>query len=46
MRSWEEWAEGSAADSNTSRNWIKILAILLVLLSIGGIIVWLVIELL
>jgi hypothetical protein len=44
-RSWDDWVDGDAAKSRRSWNWAKILWITLGVVSLGGIIVGLVIEL-
>jgi hypothetical protein len=45
LSSWEAWVGGPAAENRSSHKWLKILAILVGLLALGGIIVGLIVEL-
>ncbi len=44
-RSWDEWVEGTSNKTKSSRNWLKITAIVVSVLALTGIIAGLVIEL-
>jgi hypothetical protein len=50
-RTWEDWVEGASPDSKPSkksrsfRTWLKIFAIILSLLALGGIVAGLIVEL-
>jgi hypothetical protein len=45
QRSWEEWVEGSSSTVRPSRNWLKIIGIIVGVLALAGIITGLVIVL-
>ena len=44
-RSWDDWVEGHAVDRKQSRRWGRIVMVALALMTLGGIIAGLIIEL-
>jgi hypothetical protein len=45
QRSWDDWVEGTTAKTGKSRNWLKIVGIVVGALALSGIITGLIIEL-
>jgi hypothetical protein len=45
QRSWDEWVDGDLAKTRRSKNWPKILGIVIGVLGLGGIIAGLLVEL-
>lgn len=45
QRTWDEWVDGKSARPNPAGKWLKIAAIVLAFLALGGVIIGLVIEL-
>lgn len=45
QRSWDDWVEGDQAKTRSSKNWLKIIAVMVALLGLGGIIIGLLVEL-
>ncbi len=37
LRTWEDWVDGPSAKRKSSRNWLKILTVVVSLLALGGI---------
>ena len=44
QRTWDDWVDGPSARRKSSRNWLKISAVFVSVLALGGIVVGLVIE--
>ena len=44
-KSWDEWVDGKSAKTGTSKNWIKIAAVVVAIFTLGGIITGLIVEL-
>ena len=44
QRTWDDWVDGPSAKRKSSRNWLKISAMVVGLLALGGILAGLVIE--
>ena len=45
QRSWDDWVDGAAAKTRGSKNWLKIIGIVVGVLALSGIITGLIIEL-
>ncbi len=45
QKSWDDWVDGSGVKNRTSRNWLKVIGIVLASLALSGIIIGLIVEL-